>query len=215
MQNATLKKVHGVSESKPSVLVVEDKQRQQVGIMGGTFNPPHLGHLIMAEQVGTQLGLDKVLFMPDATPPHVDTKKTLPAKHRVEMVKRAIADNSLFELSMAEIERGGVSYTYDTIVALKKQYPNTDFYFIIGGDMVDYLPTWHRIDDLVQLVQFVGIQRTGYSRQTPYPVLWVDAPLVDISSTQIRNKVQQGCSIRYLVPTKVADYIEEEGLYRE
>ena len=81
--------------------------------------------------------------------------------------------------------------------------------------MVDYLPTWHRIDDLVQLVQFVGIQRTGYSRQTPYPVLWVDAPLVDISSTQIRNKVQQGCSIRYLVPTKVADYIEEEGLYRE
>ncbi|ARJ71583.1 putative nicotinate-nucleotide adenylyltransferase [Latilactobacillus sakei] len=215
MQNATLKKVHGVSESKPSVLVVEDKQRQQVGIMGGTFNPPHLGHLIMAEQVGTQLGLDKVLFMPDATPPHVDTKKTLPAKHRVEMVKRAIADNPLFELSMAEIERGGVSYTYDTIVALKKQYPNTDFYFIIGGDMVDYLPTWHRIDDLVQLVQFVGIQRTGYSRQTPYPVLWVDAPLVDISSTQIRNKVQQGCSIRYLVPTKVADYIEEEGLYRE
>lgn len=215
MQNATLKKVHGVSESKPSVLVVEDKQRQQVGIMGGTFNPPHLGHLIMAEQVGTQLGLDKVLFMPDATPPHVDTKKTLPAKHRVEMVKRAIADNSLFELSMAEIERGGVSYTYDTIVALKKQYPNTDFYFIIGGDMVDYLPTWHRIDDLVQLVQFVGIQRTGYSRDTPYPVLWVDAPLVDISSTQIRNKVQQSCSIRYLVPTKVADYIEEEGLYRE
>ncbi|AUX12296.1 nicotinate-nucleotide adenylyltransferase [Latilactobacillus sakei] len=215
MQNATLKKVHGVSESKPSVLVVEDKQRQQVGIMGGTFNPPHLGHLIMAEQVGTQLGLDKVLFMPDATPPHVDTKKTLPAKHRVEMVKRAIADNPLFELSMVEIERGGVSYTYDTIVALKKQYPNTDFYFIIGGDMVDYLPTWHRIDDLVQLVQFVGIQRTGYSRQTPYPVLWVDAPLVDISSTQIRNKVQQGCSIRYLVPTKVADYIEEEGLYRE
>ncbi|CAM2854593.1 nicotinate-nucleotide adenylyltransferase [Latilactobacillus sakei] len=215
MQNATLKKVHGVSESKPSVLVVEDKQRQQVGIMGGTFNPPHLGHLIMAEQVGTQLGLDKVLFMPDATPPHVDTKKTLPAKHRVEMVKRAITDNPLFGLSMAEIERGGVSYTYETIVALKKQYPNTDFYFIIGGDMVDYLPTWHRIDDLVQLVQFVGIQRTGYSRQTPYPVLWVDAPLVDISSTQIRNKVQQGCSIRYLVPTKVADYIEEEGLYRE
>lgn len=215
MQNATLKKVHGVSESKPSVLVVEDKQRQQVGIMGGTFNPPHLGHLIMAEQVGTQLGLDKVLFMPDATPPHVDTKKTLPAKHRVEMVKRAITDNPLFGLSMAEIERGGVSYTYETIVALKKQYPNTDFYFIIGGDMVDYLPTWHRIDDLVQLVQFVGIQRTGYSRQTPYPVLWVDAPLVDISSTQIRNKVQQSCSIRYLVPTKVADYIEEEGLYRE
>jgi len=120
-----------------------------------------------------------------------------------------------FKLSLAEIDRGGISYTYDTIVTLKQQHPEIDYYLIIGGDMVDYLPTWHRIDDLVQLVQIVGGERPGYSKQTPYPVLWVDAPTIALSSTQVRQKVQQGCSIRYLVPEAVADYIEEEGLYHE
>ncbi|MSD83381.1 nicotinate-nucleotide adenylyltransferase [Lactobacillus curvatus] len=213
MQRATLKQTNHVTE--PDVLVVEDGHRLQVGIMGGTFNPPHIGHLVMAEQVRSQLGLDKVLFMPDANPPHVDEKKTLPAKHRVAMVERAIANNPHFELDLMEIERGGVSYTYDTIVALKQQHPEIDYYFIIGGDMVDYLPTWHRIDDLVQLVQFVGVKRTGYKQQTPYPVLWVDAPVIDISSTQIRNKLQQGCSVRYLIPDLVFEYIQKEGLYHE
>ncbi|WP_208421940.1 nicotinate-nucleotide adenylyltransferase [Latilactobacillus fragifolii] len=213
MQRATLKQTNHVTE--PDVLVVEDGHRLQVGIMGGTFNPPHIGHLVMAEQVRSQLGLDKVLFMPDANPPHVDEKKTLPAKHRVAMVERAIANNPHFELDLMEIERGGVSYTYDTIVALKQQHPEIDYYFIIGGDMVDYLSTWHRIDDLVQLVQFVGVKRTGYKQQTPYPVLWVDAPVIDISSTQIRNKLQQGGSVRYLIPDLVFDYIQKEGLYHE
>ncbi|KRM21122.1 nicotinate-nucleotide adenylyltransferase [Latilactobacillus graminis] len=213
MQSATLKQTNHVTE--PDVLVVEDGHRLQVGIMGGTFNPPHIGHLVMAEQVRSQLGLDKVLFMPDANPPHVDEKKTLPAKHRVAMVERAIANNPHFELDLMEIERGGVSYTYDTIVTLKQQHPEIDYYFIIGGDMVDYLPTWHRIDDLVKLVQFVGVKRTGYKQQTPYPVLWVDAPVIDISSTQIRNKLQQGCSVRYLVPDLVFEYIQKEGLYHE
>jgi nicotinate-nucleotide adenylyltransferase len=197
------------------VFMVQDEKRQQVGILGGTFNPPHLGHLVMADQVGTQLALDKVLFMPDANPPHIDAKVTIDAKHRVEMVKRAIADNPKFELAMDEIKRGGTSYTYDTIVALKQQHPDIDYYFIIGGDMVAYLPTWHRIDELVQLVHFVGIKRNGYSTETPYPVMWVDSPLVDISSTQIRKKVQQGCSLNYLVPPAVLDYIKEEGLYRD
>ncbi len=136
MQSATLKQTNHVTE--PDVLVVEDGHRLQVGIMGGTFNPPHIGHLVMAEQVRSQLGLDKILFMPDANPPHVDEKKTLPAKHRVAMVERAIADNSHFELDLTEIERGGVSYTYDTIVALKQQHPEIDYSFIIGGDMDDY-----------------------------------------------------------------------------
>ena len=213
MQSATLKQTNHVTE--PDVLVVEDGHRLQVGIMGGTFNPPHIGHLVMAEQVRSQLGLDKILFMPDANPPHVDEKKTLPAKHRVAMVERAIADNSHFELDLTEIERGGVSYAYDTIVALKQQHPEIDYYFIIGGDMVDYLPTWYRIDDLVQLVQFVGVKRTGYAQQTPYPVLWVDAPVIDVSSTQIRNKIQQGCSVRYLLPDPVFEYIQKEGLYHE
>lgn len=213
MQNTVIKKT--TISPAPDVLVVEDGRRPQVGIMGGTFNPPHLGHLMMADQVANQLGLDYVLFMPDANPPHVDHKTTLPANQRVEMVKRAIAGNPLFRLELAEINRGGISYTYDTVVALKQQHPEIDYYLIIGGDMVDYLPTWHRIDDLVQLVQLVGIERPGYPKKSVYPVLWVDAPTINLSSTQIREKVQQGCSIRYLVPEAVADYIEEEGLYHE
>ncbi len=213
MQSATLKQTNHVTE--PDVLVVEDGHRLQVGIMGGTFNPPHIGHLVMAEQVRSNSVSIKFCLCQMPIHRTLMRKKTLPAKHRVAMVERAIADNSHFELDLTEIERGGVSYTYDTIVALKQQHPEIDYYFIIGGDMVDYLPTWYRIDDLVQLVQFVGVKRTGYAQQTPYPVLWVDAPVIDVSSTQIRNKIQQGCSVRYLLPDPVFEYIQKEGLYHE
>jgi len=207
--------VKTVSQTATKVMaeVVTDLPHRRVGIMGGTFNPPHLGHLIMAQQVGDQLGLDEVRFMPDAQPPHVDEKKTLPAKDRVNMVQRAIADNPLFKLETAELKRGGKSYTYDTMKAMKARHPETQYYFIIGGDMVDYLHTWYHIDDLVKLVTFVGIKRTGYPTTSQYPVIWVDAPLVDISSTQIRHKVSQGHTVRYLVPDAVADYIKEHQLY--
>ena len=193
--------------------ILGPNRRKQVGIFGGTFNPVHTGHLVMADQVGTQLGLEKVYFMPDATPPHVDHKGTIDAKYRVEMLAAAIKDNPLFGLELAEIERGGVSYTYDTMVGLKKKHPDVDYYFIIGADMVNYLPTWHRIDDLVKLVHFVGVKRPGYAPESKYPVVWVDAPKLDITSTAIRKRVQHGQSIRYLVPKAVAAYIEKERLY--
>lgn len=204
-----------VSQTATKVMaeVVTDLPQRRVGIIGGTFNPPHLGHLIMAQQVGDQLGLDEVRFMPDAQPPHVDAKKTIPAQDRANMVQRAIADNPLFKLETAELKRGGKSYTYDTMKALKARHPETQYYFIIGGDMVDYLHTWSHIDELVKLVTFVGIKRTGYPTTSRYPVIWVDAPLIDISSTQIRHKVSQGHTVRYLVPDTVADYIKEHHLY--
>ncbi len=189
--------------------------RRQVGLFGGTFNPIHTGHLVMADQVGHQLGLDKVCFMPDATPPHVDTKGAIDAKYRVEMLAAAIAGNPLFDLELCEIERGGVSYTYDTMVALKRQHPDTDYYFIIGADMVNYLPKWYRIDELVKLVQFVGVKRPGYTPKSAYPVLWVDAPMLEITSTAIRERIAAGESVRYLVPDAVAAYIKKEGLYRD
>ncbi|MFD0896173.1 nicotinate-nucleotide adenylyltransferase [Loigolactobacillus binensis] len=195
--------------------ILGNKHKKQVGIMGGTFNPPHLGHLVMAEAVGSQLGLEKVLFMPDAQPPHHHAKHTIAAKHRLAMVERAIDGNSHFGLERAEIDRGGISYTYDTMVSLKQQHPDTDYYFIIGADMVADLPTWHRIDELIKLVQFVGVKRPEFPATSRYPILWVDAPLLDISSSLIRQRVSQGCSVRYLVPDAVLDYIEEEGLYRE
>ena len=206
-----------VNQTATKVLaeVVTDMPHKRVGILGGTFNPPHLGHLIMAEQVGDQLGLDEVRFMPDAQPPHVDEKKTIAAIDREHMVERAIADNPRFKLETTELKRGGKSYTYDTIKALKAQHPEVQYYFIIGGDMVDYLHTWYRIDDLVKLVTFVGIKRTKYSTTSKYPVIWVDAPVVDISSTQIRQKISRGHSVRYLVPDAVADYIKEHHLYEQ
>lgn len=188
---------------------------KRIGIMGGTFNPPHLGHLVMADQVLTQLGLDRILFMPDATPPHVDHKLTIAAEDRVRMVADSIATNRNFGIELSEVQRGGVSYTYDTMLALKQRHPEVDYYFIIGGDMVAYLPKWYRIDELVKLVQFVGVKRTAYPVQTPYPVIWVDAPVLDISSTMIRNRVRQGQSIRYLVADPVADFIRKRGLYRD
>jgi len=207
--------VKTVSQTATKVMaeVVTTLPQRRVGIIGGTFNPPHMGHLIMAQQVGDQLGLDEVRFMPDAQPPHVDEKKTIPAQDRANMVQQAIADNPLFKLETAELKRGGKSYTYDTMKALKAQHPETQYYFIIGGDMVDYLHTWSHIDELVKLVTFVGIKRTGYPTTSQYPVIWVDAPLIDISSTQIRHKVSQGHTVRYLVPDTVAAYIKEHQLY--
>ena len=113
------------------VEVVEEpliqKKGKKIGILGGTFNPPHIAHLLIAEQVGSQLGLDKVLFIPDFIPPHVDEKKTIPAEHRVEMVRLAIQDNPLFDLDLIEINRGGSSYSYDTVKELKQLHPENDY----------------------------------------------------------------------------------------
>ncbi|GBG95629.1 nicotinic acid mononucleotide adenylyltransferase [Ligilactobacillus salitolerans] len=195
--------------------VMFGSQKKRVGLLGGTFNPLHNGHLIVAQQVLSQLGLEKIVFLPDNLPPHVDHKDALPAKQRLEMVRLGITGNEKFELDTTEIERGGVSYTVDTIKDLQARHPDTDYYFIIGGDMVEYLPKWYQIDQLVRMVKFVGVKRTGARTQSQYPLLWVDVPTIDISSTLIREKVQQGCSIKYLVPSAVEDYIKEEGLYRD
>ncbi|WP_461239472.1 nicotinate-nucleotide adenylyltransferase [Paucilactobacillus sp. N302-9] len=193
----------------------QTKKKRRVGLYGGTFNPIHTSHLIVADQVGHALGLDQVLFLPDMIPPHVDAKEAIDAQTRVEMIQLAIADNALFGLELAEINRGGVSYTFDTISELKRLHPDTDYYFIIGGDMVAYLPTWHRIDELAQMVTFVGIRRRGFSDESNYPVIWVDAPLIDISSTDIRNRIKTGQSINYLVPKAVEQYIKEHHLYHD
>jgi nicotinate-nucleotide adenylyltransferase len=188
-------------------------QKQKIGIMGGTFNPIHNGHLFIADQVQHQLGLEKIYFMPDYIPPHVDHKSAISAEHRVKMVQMAIANNTNFRLETIEIDRKGTSYTYDTICELKQLHPQAEFYFIIGGDMVAYLPKWYRINELLKLVQFVGVQRANYPIISPYPVIWVDITRLDISSTLIRNLVQSQRSIRYLVPETVFQYIKEHQLY--
>ena len=202
-------------EAIPQVQVapVQNRRRQRIGLYGGTFNPVHTAHLVVADQVGHALRLNRVDFLPDAVPPHVDKKTAIDATDRVAMLRLAIQDNPLFGLELAEIQRGGVSYTYETVKQLKEAHPENDYYFIIGGDMVDYLPKWYRINDLLKIVNFVAVRRPGAKNESQYPVIWVDVPEVQIASSDIRQRVAQGESIRYLVPTRVEQYIKEHDLY--
>jgi len=132
---------------------VKDKKRKQIGILGGNFNPVHNAHLVVADQVRQQLGLDQVLLMPEYEPPHVDKKETIDEQHRLKMLELAIEGIEGLGIETIELERKGISYSYDTMKLLTEQHPDTDYYFIIGADMVDYLPKWYRIDELVELVQ--------------------------------------------------------------
>lgn len=193
---------------------IKNKKRKQVGILGGNFNPVHNAHLVVADQVRQQLGLDKVLLMPEYLPPHVDAKGTIAEHHRLKMLELAIEGIEGLEIETIELERKGISYTYDTMLLLNERDPDTDYYFIIGADMVDYLPKWHRIDELVEIVQFVGVQRPRYKAGTSYPVIWVDVPLMDISSSMVRDFVSKGRTPNFMLPKPVLDYIKKEGLYQ-
>lgn len=192
-----------------------DHPQKRIGLFGGTFNPIHMGHLMIAEQVYSQLGLDQVLFMPNNIPPHIDHKEAIDVQKRLVMLKLAIEDNSHFGIEDYEVKHGGISYSIETIKALKQLHPENQYYFIIGADMVEYLPKWYQIDELIKLVQFVGVKRPGFSLKSPYPLMWVDVPEVGISSTLIRQKIHHGCSIKYLVPKKVEEYIQRKELYFE
>ncbi|MFC3928269.1 nicotinate-nucleotide adenylyltransferase [Streptococcus caprae] len=192
----------------------KDKNRKQVGILGGNFNPVHNAHLVVADQVRQELGLDKVYLMPEFLPPHVDKKETIDEQHRLNMLLLAINGVEGLDIETIELERQGISYTYDTMKLLTEANPDTDYYFIIGADMVEYLPKWHRIEELVDLVQFVGVQRPKYKAGTSYPVIWVDVPLMDISSSLVRDFLKKGKTPNYLLPEPVLAYIKKAGLYR-
>ncbi|GAA3407606.1 nicotinate-nucleotide adenylyltransferase [Paenibacillus hodogayensis] len=192
----------------------------KVGIMGGTFDPIHQGHLLAAERAREEAGLDEVWFMPTNTPPHKPNAPKATAAQRLDMVKAAIARDPHFREETTEIRRGGTSYTVDTVRELKERHPDIDFYYIIGADMVQYLPNWTRIDELVKMITFVGLARPGYSAdagQLPAAirasVLTVAMPQIGISSTAIRDMRRSGKSVRYLVPEPVFAYIEENRLY--
>ena len=193
-----------------------NQPKRHVGILGGTFNPIHTGHLVIAEQVFQQLHLSKILFLPDKIPPHhgVSKHKPIDSNDRIEMVKLAIEDNMHFDLDLTDVNRGGVSYTYETVKILKECNPDTEYYFIIGGDMVRNLPEWAHIDDLMQMVHFVGVCRKGFEKSSQYPIIWVNTPELEISSSMIRKSIRTGKSIKYLVPKSVESYIEDKGLYQ-
>lgn len=186
---------------------------KKVGLFGGTFNPIHIGHLIMANEVYTSLELDEVRFMPNATAPHKKMSTAATNEQRIQMVSLAIEGIPYFKLERFEIERGGVSYTFDTMKAMREREPDVEFYFIIGGDMIDSLHTWYRIDELIDLVHFVGVKRPGSQAETTYKVQMVEAPEINLSSTYIRNRLQQKGPLQFLLPTAVESYIRKEGLY--
>ncbi|WP_456273961.1 nicotinate-nucleotide adenylyltransferase [Bacillus sp. AK031] len=189
--------------------------KKRVGLLGGTFNPPHLGHLIIANEVLSQLNLDEVRFMPAGIPPHKKLTGDTTSHQRKRMVEEAIKEHPQFILESVELDREGTSYTYETVQLLTEREPDSQFYFIIGGDMIEYLPKWHKINELSQLVQFTGVKRPGYKENTPYNVKMVKVPQIEISSTMIRDRISTGRTIKFLVPERVSDYIREEKLYEK
>ncbi len=187
--------------------------KRKVGILGGTFDPPHIGHLIIANEVLNRLQLDEVKFMPNQEPPHKVKTSATTGEDRVRMLELLIDNNTAFSIEKIELERIGLSYTFDTMKLLQERNPDHEYYFIIGADMVEYLPKWHQIDGLVKLIRFVGVNRPNFSVKSSYPLTQVDMPFIDISSTLIRERASSGDTIRYLVPKGVKAYIKEHGLY--
>lgn len=185
---------------------------KRIGILGGTFDPPHMGHLIIAEEVRLALDLEEVWFIPSYTPPHKSNVKTKP-EHRLKMIRLAIQGNPYFKVDTIELERTGKSYTIDTIKELRKRHSDKKFYFIIGGDMVEYLPNWYQIEELKNLVTFVGVKRSNYSTESAFPIYIVDIPLIEISSTVLRKRCLEGTSVQYWLPHSVHQYIKEHQLY--
>lgn len=186
---------------------------KKIGLLGGTFNPPHIGHLIMANEVKNALGLDEVRLMPTALPPHKASRNDATAAQRLRMVELAVEDVNGLVMFPFEVERGGISYTYDTMAALTANEPLTEFYFIIGGDMIDMLSDWYRIDDLMEMVTFVGVDRPHTIGKTTYTIQRVSIPQIDLSSTLLRGRFSEGQTVKFLMPEAVESYIREEGLY--
>lgn len=185
---------------------------KKIGILGGTFDPPHMGHLIIASEVLITLNLDEILFIPTKIPPHKQEAAT-DASHRVNMLSLAINDNEKFRVVTDEIDREGISYSIDTIKGLIDKMPKAEFYFIIGADMVEYLPKWHKIEELIDKVQFVGVKRLNYQLKSSYPIVEVNVPLIEISSTDIKQRIKSNQSVKYHLPKNVLSYIKEQGLY--
>ena len=194
---------------------------KRIGILGGTFDPIHIGHLVAADQALFYGNLDEVWFMPTFIPPHKQDSEITEVKHRLEMAKRVVSLDERYKLCTVEIEREGTSYTIDTIKQIKNRYPKHDFNFIIGGDMIKYLPKWYQISELVQLIQFIGLERPGYTFDTEdthhqdifSKVKIIPMPQLEISSSQIRSWIKEGRNIRYVVPQVVEEYIREHRIY--
>lgn len=207
-------------------------KKLRLGIMGGTFNPIHIGHLVTAEEALVQFNLDKVIFMPSGHPPHKEDKEILPPEERYLMATIATASNPDFVVSRLEVDRKGPSYAIDTMRALKEMYgKGTEIFFITGADAVWEILTWKDADKLADVCVFIAATRPGYSlekfkrlhvlpenkgREKGRPLVHImEIPALAISSTDIRRRVRTEMPIRYLVPEGVASYIYKQGFYKK
>lgn len=185
----------------------------KLGILGGSFNPIHLGHLVLAQEARDSLGLERVFFIPCALSPHKSEEDLLEASHRAKMVRLAIQGNPSFEFSDLEIKRGGMSYTVETVRAFRKTFPSATFYLLIGSDALPGLSRWKEVEELYRLCQVVVAERPRFpAGELPGPLMRLVIPEVDISSRDIRERLKQGKSVRYLVPEPVREYLERDRL---
>lgn len=207
---------------------MENKRGRRVGIMGGTFDPVHIGHLILGEMAYLQFKLDTVLFMPSGNPPHKKERAgRATTRERIDMVKKAISNNPHFELSLAEAHDEGYTYTKETLLRLKSVNPDTEYYFIMGADSLFSFETWkepQEICNLCTLIAAVRNQITSEQLDTQIKylkekfhsrILKLDTPNIDVSSKTLRKWKNCGKSLRYYVPDDVLQYIEEKNLYKE
>jgi nicotinate-nucleotide adenylyltransferase len=197
----------------------------RIGIFGGTFDPPHLGHLILSDEARYQLELDRLLWVLTADPPHKQGQPISPLEERLALVHAAIDDNACFELSRADIDRPGPHFAVDTVRLVRKVSPGAELYYLIGGDSLRDLPTWHTPADFVHEVTALGVMRrpgdlidlAAIERQVPGvtgKVRFIDAPLLEISSSQIRALVASGKPYRYFLPEPVYQLVQSLHLYQ-
>ena len=199
--------------------------RERLGIFGGTFDPPHIGHLILATEASVDLRFDRLLWVLTPVPPHKLDHPITPLEHRLAMLELAISEEPDFELSRIEMDRPGPHYTVDTMQLLAEQYPSAKLVLLIGGDSLRDLPTWHRPADLVAACHEIGVIRrpsdlvdlSVWEQQVPgtqAKVRFVDAPLLDISSSDIRRRIRENLPFRYYLSPSVYEYILKNQLYR-
>ncbi|HBT20334.1 MAG TPA: nicotinic acid mononucleotide adenylyltransferase [Peptococcaceae bacterium] len=203
-----------------------NEEYRALGIMGGTFDPIHYGHLVTAEEARCQFDLDAVIFVPSGKPPHKKNYRVSDAKHRYLMTVLAVVTNPFFDVSRTEIDREGYSYTIDTVREFREKYPNTEIFFITGADAILEILTWKKVEEVMDHCRFIAATRPGYNLndldkkfKTIMPeyssrIQTIEVPALAISSTDIRRRVANNMSIKYLVPEAVEQYILKNNLYK-
>ena len=210
----------GIGHRAPDKTITE-----RIGLYGGTFDPPHIGHLILAECAADALNLSQVLFIPAADPPHKRDKVVLDARHRVQMVEAAIEGNPRFKLSEIDLKRSGPHYSADMVRLMRDVYPTEELFFLMGGDSLADIPTWHTPAEIVRYATLAVFQRPNVTIDWPTltlkvpeligHVIFISAPEITIASTDIRQRVYTGRTLRYQIPDTVIAYIKQNHLYED